>query len=450
MIRRFARRRRGSERVAARPKGRPGWLRAPAVLPGAALAACLTASACTSSPAGPPPPAPAVPAGLVIAAGNGQSGTLGSALDTAPAVRVSDAAGGGVAGIVVRFTVVAGGGGVERPSAVTDAQGRASPGSWTLGDEPGTQRLRAEASGVAAVEFTATATAGAGGEGSGSTGNGSGFAIEVRYNAESSPSPAQAAAFAGAVERWQRIIVGDLPDVTLRRPAGTCTSSTPIEETVDDLVILVTLESIDGPGGVLGSAGPCIVRHGTLLPIVGRMRFDTADLSNLEASGLLDEVVLHEMGHVLGIGTLWDNVGLLADPAAEGGADPHFTGSGAVSGFEAIGGSGYAGARVPVEATGGPGTRDAHWRESVFDRELMTGWLDAGANPLSLVTIRALGDLAYAVDEGAAEGVSLAISPSFVPRPGAGRDGLSLGPDLILVPLDVVSTSGRRVGIIPR
>ena len=61
---------------------------------------------------------------------------------------------------------------------------------------------------------------------------------------------------------------------------------------------------IDGAGGVLGSAGPCLIRD-TGPTAVGRMRFDTADLASLEGGGQLDEVVLHEMGHVIGIGSLW-------------------------------------------------------------------------------------------------------------------------------------------------
>ena len=54
----------------------------------------------------------------------------------------------------------------------------------------------------------------------------------------------------------------------------------------DDLVIFVTLESIDGPGGVLGLAGPCFIRTAGNLPLIGAMRFDTDDLAVLEATGI--------------------------------------------------------------------------------------------------------------------------------------------------------------------
>ena len=45
--------------------------------------------------------------------------------------------------------------------------------------------------------------------------------------------------------------------------------------------------------------------------ITASWRFDTADLASLESDGRLLGVILHEMGHVLGIGTIWETFGLL-------------------------------------------------------------------------------------------------------------------------------------------
>src|SRR5690606_27298751 len=134
------------------------------------------------------------------------------------------------------------------------------------------------------------------------------------------------------------------------------------------------------------------------LPITGMMSFDTDDLDDMLAEGILDEVVLHEMGHVLGIGTLWDWVGLLNDANRD---DPFFTGTNARQGFNNVGGTAYVGNKVPVEGEyAGPGTACAHWRESVFDNELMTGFIGSGANPLSQVSVRSLIDLGYSVSVG--------------------------------------------------
>ena len=41
------------------------------------------------------------------------------------------------------------------------------------------------------------------------------------------------------------------------------------------------------------------------------MGFDSADLNMMQRDGTLKSVILHEMGHVLGIGTLWRHKRLL-------------------------------------------------------------------------------------------------------------------------------------------
>ncbi len=104
-------------------------------------------------------------ASLAVSTGNNQSGIAGSTLPTPPAVVTRDVAGAPVAGVTVFFTVISGGGSVTTPSAVSNAQGIASAGAWTLGSTTGTQLLSAQVpqSGVAnnPLVFTATATAGA-------------------------------------------------------------------------------------------------------------------------------------------------------------------------------------------------------------------------------------------------------------------------------------------------
>ena len=216
------------------------------------------------------------------------------------------------------------------------------------------------------------------------------FTIEVRFLG--GLTDAQQAAFAAAADRWAGVIVGDLPDVLVDG------------EVVDDLLILAQGVPIDGPGSILGQAGPTHVRpeaagDAAFLPVKGIMSFDTDDLARMEADGTLDDVIAHEMGHVLGIGTIWDLKGLLQ---GAGTADPTFTGQGAMQEFGVLLGTGGA-QPVPVENTGGPGTRDGHWRESVFRNELMTGFVSAAGNPLSRMTVASSGDLGYQVDPDAAE-----------------------------------------------
>ena len=274
------------------------------------------------------------------------------------------------------------------------------------------------------------------------------FDIVVRY--VSNATTTQRQAFANAEARWESLITGDLEDVQLNATAGDCGASSPaINENIDDLLILVTLDSIDGPGNVLGSAGPCYIRNTNSLSILGTMVFDTTDLQDVQAAGLLNDLILHEMGHVLGFGSLWPTDSLLADPSLPpaNGTDPHFTGPQALTAFNSVGGSGYAGAKVPVEDTGGEGTADGHWRESVFGNELMTGFVDIGSNPLSIVTLASLADEGYTVNPSGVDAYSLLLSLRATGRSPA---RLHLGRDILRLPVKKVDPEGRVTGLFRR
>ncbi len=219
----------------------------------------------------------------------------------------------------------------------------------------------------------------------GATGSGPGtgpsdFDIEVVFGGGLTPS--QQAVFALAAARWEQIIIGDVPDVG----------------TIDDVQIAASGVAIDGVGGILGQAGPTGLRTGSSIPFQGVMQFDTADLANLESSGQLQDVILHEMAHVLGVGTIWNNLGLLT---GAGGSDPRFTGPMATAEYNTR--FSNTDPDVPVENTGGPGTADSHWRESVFNNELLTGFLNTGPNPISRISVGQFEDLGYTVNYNAAD-----------------------------------------------
>jgi hypothetical protein len=79
-----------------------------------------------------------------------------------------------------------------------------------------------------------------------------------------------------------------------------------------------------------------------------------------------------------------------------------FTGARALAEYNRIFGTSAAG--VPVENSGGAGTRDGHWRESLLDAEIMTGYVESsGSMPLSTITVGALADLGYQVNMNAAD-----------------------------------------------
>lgn len=215
------------------------------------------------------------------------------------------------------------------------------------------------------------------------------FDIQVRFLGGLTAN--QRSVFELAAARWREIIIGDLPSIRVNG------------EVVDDVVIDAQGTAIDGRGRVLGQAGPTFLRPGTFLPARGIMSFDTADLARMEADDSLINVIIHEMGHVLGIGTLWSRMGLLQ---GTGTINPTFTGEMARGEYAALTG-GSAQIPVPVANTGGPGTREGHWREAIFGNELMTGFLNAGDNPLSRMTIAALEDMGYEVNYDAADAFGL-------------------------------------------
>jgi hypothetical protein len=216
------------------------------------------------------------------------------------------------------------------------------------------------------------------------------FSIEVQF--AGGLTSKQRDAFKTAADRWTKIIVGDIPSVMADGVL------------IDDLVIVAQGADIDGVNGILGQAGPTRLRPKTgkpsdFLPARGKMVFDTADLANMEQNGTLVDVITHEMGHVLGVGTIWTFKKLLKGP---GTSNPRFTGTNARKEYGTLRKTGPT--DVPVENTHGPGTRDSHWRESVFESELMTGFVEgSGGNPLSRLTIASLQDLGYVVDLKAAE-----------------------------------------------
>jgi hypothetical protein len=366
-----------------------------------------------------------------VLAGDGETGLTGSMVNVPPAVVFRDGLGTPLAGKSVTFAVTGGGGSLQGAAATTDANGVARVGSWSLTAGANALTATVNDTGVIIgnpVSFTATGVSAA-------------YHIDVRFLVPT--TPARQAVFTAAASRWESLIIGDVPDFLLSVATNQCVSGQPaIHETVDDILIYAILDSIDGPGKILGQAGPCFVRSGSLLPVFGVMKFDTADVAALESSGRFALVIEHEMGHVLGYGTIWGN--LLVDPVSTGnpGADPHFVGIQALAAFDRSGGASYSlSAKVPLENTGGTGTANAHWRETVFKNELMTGFINSGANPLSVVSTASMGDLGYLVNYAASD--TYVVPPA--PPVSTGGSILVMGNDILRMPIMEVDAAGRVV-----
>jgi hypothetical protein len=107
--------------------------------------------------------------------------------------------------------------------------------------------------------------------------------------------------FQVAFDRWQSVItkgLRDIPSSLLGPPIDGCS----YPEVIDDVFLCATYDLIpsDGPGNVLAFAGPIFWRTPEFLPITGGISVDSQDVERLKKSGLLDRLVLHEVGHVLG------------------------------------------------------------------------------------------------------------------------------------------------------
>ena len=350
---------------------------------------------------------PDVATALNLVTGATQIALAGAPVTVAPRVRLIDQFGNGVSTQPVLWTVTAGGGTLGGAATVsTDASGFADSPTWTLGRRGGFQALGAS-SGLLSQLFSASVQ--------------TSFNITLRF-VGTPPTGAIAQAFTNAADRITAMIVGDLPDAQIGSTASpfnvsACNSAftgvTPLNEVVDDVVIYASVTPIDGVGQVLGSAGPCLTRTTGGLTGLGTMRFDSADLDNLANNGRLGDVIAHEMLHVVGLGTLWTSRGLLVDIDL---STVRVTGPLATAACaDDLGGSAVCVGSVPAEnclnlsssVTCGAGTRNSHWKESIFQTELMTGYAGA-SNLLSKMTVQGLADLGYSVN-------TLAADPYTVP-----------------------------------
>lgn len=385
------------------------------------LLAGLLATACDKS-TGPEKPGP--PARLELTTGNGLSALAGAAITTPLSVTVRDAKGMAVPDVTVKFAVTAGGGSVAPATATTNASGVAGGITWTIGNLGGSQSATATVDTIVKTFSASTQSS---------------FQVVLRFFGPAMPAAAQSA-FTNSANRIRAALVGQLSSVPMQNvdlsQCGVAGLTDKLNETATGVIIYASFGPIDGAGKILAQSGPCLVRSSSVFPVVGIMKFDEADFTSYLSNSRFESVVLHEMNHVVGFGTIWEDKGLIKAPAFDtlvaltGSVDPRFTGSNAMSQCTALGGTPAhcaSGGGVAVEGCGDAGTADGHWREMfttnctgsgtqrlpvggtvAFDAELMTGYAEATAvMPWSKMSIASFQDLGYTVNLLAADPFSV-------------------------------------------
>jgi Leishmanolysin len=262
----------------------------------------------------------------------------------------------------------------------------------------------------------------------------SGFNIELRFL----PGfPTEAKVFMQARARfWEQVIIGDIPDVSGVVDTSGCNFVfeqvpspyvlPPVTE-VDDLVLYVGLKPTifdpnhpdldlsDGPGKNLAVGSVCAIRSEGIngnLPLVSKIEFDPADIPSISTPSqqldFLKDTAIHEMGHALGFGTIWDlypGLKLATPDGTPCGNNSEFTGLNAKREYERLGGTG----NVPVAPSKERGSC-GHWAEGMFDDEIMTPLANPNQiSPLSRLTIAAMADLGYTVSYTNADNYRLSL-----------------------------------------
>jgi hypothetical protein len=182
-----------------------------------------------------------------------------------------------------------------------------------------------------------------------------------------------------AAARWSQIIIGDLPD----------------EGAIDD--IKIDVESGQLELNILATGGPDQFRPGGGLPYHGVVTW--SELALNESTARATQIALHEIAHVLGVGTLWESRNLLESQFGTS----VYAGRAALAMYQFAVDSAAKG--VPIQATAGDTGHGTHWADSwaaVNDQffDIMSSELNqnVAGRFISTVTVGAIHDLGYEVD----------------------------------------------------
>ena len=303
----------------------------------------------------------------------------------------------------------------------------------------------------------------------------SGTTMEVTLNGEVFPydievvflergTAAQEAMVHAAVERWESIITADITDITFDEPQSMDCFLVPdiaAGDHVDDMRLYVSLAPMDDDSA--WRSHQCWIRVGNYHTILAGLHFNPESLDELAVTEDAVPLLMRALAGLIGHNPfVWKQHGLLGDPSSSRndgfpGADTHFKGELATQAFDAAGGVGYPGKKVPLTNIGGDSYGVDHlWRESVFGDELLSQDYYLGTDSttsadkvLSAISIQAFADIGYQVDLRQANSYTLPIAGGLATnaRAKATSRRAPFG-RAIAMPIAVVDTKGRVVRVV--
>lgn len=234
-----------------------------------------------------------------------------------------------------------------------------------------------------------------------------------------------------AVKRWRQVIREDLPVAPLQLAAGRCRNPV-LDESVQGVLVHVRVPAL-GFGGILAQATACVLRPDGRT-IQGFMEFNADVLDRLGEDELF-YTAAHELGHVLGIGTIWYRPDGLPALVTRSGTTSIFVGAQALAQFDLLENrSVYTGPAVPLAADRG------HWEPRVVLLELMEPFARATTR-FSRLTVGAMDDMGYVVNARSWDRYALPLAARSL---SAAARSFDLTGD-VLPPFGMVQSDGRVV-----
>jgi hypothetical protein len=219
--------------------------------------------------------------------------------------------------------------------------------------------------------------------------------------------------FEGAAQRWSYVVLG--------WPAHPGGSPVSLNNGAPLRYLQVSVEIGKLPKDVVGfvdTAKNKLLRLGSNmgraagLPYQGTIRINGALLENAATEpGRFKDCVVHELGHILGAGTVFHEKGLVQ----KSGRSYFFKGAAAMRAYAKLLGRKSGAEKVPLVREPGGSSPAYHWNEKKLRLEIMSERLDKETattrafefNAISAVTVGALKDIGYEVDMQNAEPLEL-------------------------------------------